>query len=112
MKVFNQGGNIWKVYDLTLAPGRFTEIPEKYEEHVANLMKRYPNDLVTDDTAKKAGHAKDERIKALEAENTQLKEQVGKLRAMLSGETKVGNFVDNLGNDKVETPPEPKKAKK
>lgn len=82
MKVYNQGGRIFKIAGgIDVRPGVFTEIPEAQNEAAELLLKNYPTEIITDELASANAKAKDvtiaslqERVAALEKENAALKE--------------------------------------
>lgn len=83
MKIFNRGGRLFTHHEVNIAPGKFTDIPEQYEEAMKKLLADYSNELVTGDDARVIHSNAAATINELKAENTKLASQVAKLQKLL-----------------------------
>lgn len=102
MKIFNQGQRSFLAYGVEIIPGRFTDLPdeEKFNVHAEKLLKDYPDELVTDATARAAGNALQRRVSELEEQVKGLMEENRNLVRIANGERDLrGPSTDTLGND-------------
>jgi vacuolar-type H+-ATPase subunit I/STV1 len=84
MKIFNQGGRLFKFYQIDIEPGKFTTIPDDLVEKAQKLIADYPAELVTAEEAnasvrhlQASSVEKDRRIVVLEG-------QVARLQKLLT----------------------------
>jgi hypothetical protein len=94
MKVYNQGQRKFTHHELVFNPGTSTEIPKSHEEAVANLLKSYPNELITDEAANKRAAELANSVTELRSINAKLNRDIAKLKDAQNGNEDVGTISD------------------
>lgn len=94
MKVYNQGQRKFTHHELVFNPGTSTEIPKSHEEAVTNLLKSYPNELITDEAANKRQAELANSVTELRSINAKLNRDIAKLKDAQTGNEDVGTISD------------------
>ena len=84
MRVYNKGSRLYTYHDLEIPPQRFTQVPEKHEAGVKELITKFPHELSDGGQASEDMQSKDALIKQQDAEIKTLKAQVKKLQGLLT----------------------------
>lgn len=84
MKIFNKGARDFLFHGIRISPDKFTEIPEQHAAGAAKLLKDYPNELLSAESAGADVKAAASTIEQLKKENATLKGQVEKLQKLLT----------------------------
>jgi predicted transglutaminase-like cysteine proteinase len=94
MKVYNQGQRKFTHHELVFNPGTSTEIPKSHEEAITNLLKSYPNELITDEAANKRTAELANSVTELRSLNAKLNRDIAKLKDAQNGNEDVGTIAD------------------
>ncbi len=87
-KVFNQGGRLFTHHELDIPPGKFTTVPSKYVEGIKKLIKAYPTELTSAETAHTAHAGSAAQINELTLRAEKAEADVKKLQGMILEDTK------------------------
>lgn len=96
MKIFNQSSRLYTHQNLAIRPGVFTTVPPELEESVTELVKKFPHELLTAESADKLRASATQTVNEQKGTIAQLEAEVARLKRVIANSPSVDAELEKL----------------